>query len=244
VSAFRAPRLGAAAAVLGASAGVGELAVGTHPWLGDKEDPVTLGWVTVALAIVVGVAALTRPTTPGRRLVAGTLLLVAGLVGLTTAGLAWLPAAALAVASGAGVLRGLDGPAEAIATIGRRWPAALLLLLAPIPLTFGIVGRRPVLVGAAAAIVAAAALRPRCPRASTGCALLAAACLAAGPVWTVVLPSTSVLVLALALWDDQLGGRTRGARSATMLHRAAHREPVPLPARDVARPGGGRVQHG
>lgn len=47
-------RAGLGAALLGTSAGVAQILVGTAPWLGDKNEPTTLGFVTILLAVTVG----------------------------------------------------------------------------------------------------------------------------------------------------------------------------------------------
>ena len=45
-------RAGSAAALLGTAAGSAEILVGTAPWLGNKNDPTTLGIVTVLLLLL------------------------------------------------------------------------------------------------------------------------------------------------------------------------------------------------
>ncbi|MEZ5406853.1 MAG: CPBP family intramembrane glutamic endopeptidase [Acidimicrobiales bacterium] len=217
-------RLGVAAGATGCAAGLAEVLVGSSAWTGNKADPVTLGWVTVALGVAIaGLAlALMRSRSAGLLLATGALAPALGLTGLTTAGLAWLPAAVLAIATGAVVIRDLARTGTLAAELSRRWPEALITLLAIVYLALGVASgnARGVLgVAGGLAILGSLAVPLRRP-------LLAAGLLVAGAVpyglvayWTVVAPVTGSLVLLLGL-----------PRASSPL---LHRRPVSLRARSL-----------
>jgi len=196
---------GSIAAVLGVGAGVAEILAGTVTWAGNKNDPTTLGWVTIGLGTVIGAASLsvTRTRRPGARLVAAAALLVCALLGLTTAGLAWIPAAVGSAVACALVVR-RHRPAGAWRTaIRAQWAAVLVVVLSLIYLAFGIVARDRVgLLGIAGAVAAcvALALHGRSHRAAAAVVMVGAAVpFAVATAWTVVMPLTAVLMLAIGL---------------------------------------------
>lgn len=197
-------RAGLVAALLGTAAGTAEVLVGTAPWLGDKNDPTTLGLVTVLLALVVGAAALgwRRAVTTPRALAVAAAMLVPALLGLTTAGAAWVPAAAAAVVGGAAALHHGVRPSSLRPSLRAQWPSILLGSLALVYVALGIASRGLpgvlALVGALA-VGGTLVLRHRSPA-------LAAAVLVAGTVpwavldwWSIVPPATTVLALAVGL---------------------------------------------
>lgn len=209
---------GSIAVVLGVGAGVAEIVAGTVTWAGNKNDPTTLGWVTIGLGFVIGAASLaaTRTRRPGARLVAAATLLVCALLGLTTAGLAWIPAAVAATVALALVVRRPRRAGAWRAVVRAQWPAALVVVLSLIYLAFGIVARDLVgllgIVGAMAACIALA-LHGRSHRAAAAVVMVVAAVpFAVATAWTVVMPLTAVLMLAIGL--PHVLGRPRSISSA------------------------------
>jgi hypothetical protein len=196
---------GSIAALLGVGAGVAEILAGTVTWAGNKNDPTTLGWVTVGLGLVIGAASLsaTRPRRPGAQLGAAAILLVCALLGFTTAGSAWIPAAVAAMVAFALVVRRPRPAGAWRAVIRAQWAPALVVVLSLIYLAFGIVARDRVgLLGIAGAVAAciALALHGRSHRAAAAAVMvLAAVPFAAATAWSVVTPLTAVLMLAIGL---------------------------------------------
>ena len=133
-------RAGFGGALLGTAAGLAEIFVGTSPWLGNKNDPTTLGLVTVLLALVIGAAgwASTRATTTPRALAVATAMLLPALLGITTAGAAWLPAAAIGVLGGVGALRHSAQLGSIPHALSEHWPTILLGCLALIYIALGV----------------------------------------------------------------------------------------------------------
>jgi len=196
---------GSVAAVLGVGAGVAEILAGTVTWAGNKNDPTTLGWVTIGLGVVIGAASLsaTRTRRPGAHLGAAATLLVCALLGLTTAGLAWIPAAVAATVACALLVRRPRPAGAWRAVIRAQWAPALVVVLSLIYLAFGIVARDRVgLLGIAGAVTActALALHRRSHRVAAAVAMvLAAVPFAVATAWSVVTPLTAVLMLAIGL---------------------------------------------
>lgn len=196
--------VGAIASLLGIAAGAAELVAGTVSWAGNKNDPVILGWVTVGLGLAVGAATVlaARSRGPAAHLAAAATLLVFGLLGLTTAGLAWLPAAVAALVALALVVR--RGPGETTwgAVVRAQWTPALVVILAAVYLAFGIVDRGAVgLLGilGAVATVAALAVRRRSRPLAAGVLVVGAVPFAAATAWTLVTPLTAALLLLIGL---------------------------------------------
>lgn len=202
-------RAGFGAALLGTAAGVAEIVVGSAPYLGNKNDPTTLGVVTILLALIIGAAglALRWATTTLQALAVATAMLVPALLGMTTAGAAWLPAGVVASMGGIAAVRYGVELRSVRRDLNRQWPTILLALLALIYLALiylalGITARG--LVGACAvfgsvAIAGVLTLRHRS-------ATLAARVLVAGVVpfgvvaWSsVVAPLTAILTLVVGL---------------------------------------------
>ncbi len=196
--------VGSIAALLGVGAGVAEILAGTVAWAGNKNDPTTLGWVTIGLGVVIAAASVlaTRTRRPGAQLASTAALVVCALLGLTTAGLAWIPAA-LTTTVGCVLIVRRPRPAGAWrAVIRTQWTPALIVVLSLIYLAFGIVARdRLGLLGIAGAAVACAALalHHRRPRAAAVALVLAAVPFAVATAWSVVTPLTAVLMLAIGL---------------------------------------------
>jgi hypothetical protein len=197
-------RIGALAAVLGATAGVIELAVGSTQWTGNKNDPTTLGMVGLGLAAVIGVAALawSRATTTGRALAVTAAMALPAAVGLTTAGAVWIPAALVGVFAGWRALEYTKALGSVAQTLSESWSAILLGVLALIYLAFGVVSRNTVgLLGVAGAVAVVAALTVRRRSRILATVILVGGTLpfAAATLWTVVIPLTAVLLLAIGL---------------------------------------------
>jgi len=196
---------GSIAALLGVAAGIAEIVAGTVSWAGNKNDPTTLGWVTIGLGLIIGGSSvLTARSTRlgGPRLAAAAALLTCGLIGFTTVGLAWLPAALTAMTTLAFVVRRPRGHTTWRTAIGTHWVPALVGVLAVIYLAYGIVARDGIgLLGIGGAVVACVALAVRNRSrwlAAVGLAL-AALPFAVATAWTVVTPLTAVLMLAIGL---------------------------------------------
>lgn len=195
---------GSLAAVLGVGAGIAEILAGTVSWAGNKNDPTTLGWVTIGLAVVVGAVSrlAQRAHQPEAQLTATLLLVVGALVGFTTAGIAWVPAALAALAVCALVVRRPRGHRVWRTAVGAHWAPALVGVLAIVYLTFGIVARDRVgLLGVVGAVLAVAALAVH-HRSRLLAALglvVAAVPFAAATAWTVVTPLSAVLILVIGL---------------------------------------------
>ncbi len=200
----RVVRFGVAAGATGSAAGLAEILVGSAAWTGNKTDPVTLGWVTVAIGVAIAGLALAVVLSPsiGLRLATGALAPALGLTGLTTAGLAWLPAAVLATVTGAVVIRDLARTSRLAAELSRRWAEALITVLAIVYLALGVAsGDARGMLGVAGGFAILGSLAV--PRRRS---LLVAGLLVAGTVpyglvayWTVVVPVTGTLVLLLGL---------------------------------------------
>lgn len=196
-------RTGLVAGLLGASAGIAEVSAGTVSWAGNKNDPTTLGLVTIALGVVIAAASMlaVRSRRPGGHLGAASTLLACGLIGLTTAGLAWLPAGIAAVAAFILVLRRPRASRAWRTALIANWAPTLVAVLALIYLAFGIVARSGVgLVGIAGAALACGALAVHRQRAIAGAALvLGAVPFAVATGWTLVIPFTAVLMVSIGL---------------------------------------------
>ncbi|MCU0268514.1 MAG: hypothetical protein MUF83_07680 [Acidimicrobiales bacterium] len=199
-------KAGSIAALLGTAAGLAEILAGTVSWAGDKNDPTTLGRVSIGLALVIGAASVlaARSPRPGAQLGAAVALLTGGLIGLTTAGLAWVPAFIASTTTFALVVRRPRGAGTWRAVLRAHWAAVLVGVLALVYLAFGVVAAEGVgLLGIAGAVVActALALRRRSPSMAAVGLVLAAVPFAAATAWTVVTPLTAVLLLAIGLPD-------------------------------------------
>lgn len=197
-------RAGLVAAVLGTAAGTAEVLVGTAPWLGDKNDPTTLGLVTVLLALVVGAAALgwRRATTTPRALAVAAAMLVPALLGVTTAGAAWVPAGAAAVVGGVAALRHGVRPSSLRPALTAQWPSILLGALALLYLALGIAARGlPGALALVGALAVGAALLVRHRSRAVAAGVLVAGTLpwAVLDWWSVVPPVTAVLALGVGL---------------------------------------------
>lgn len=197
-------RLAVVATLLGMAAGVAELVVGTSSWIGNKNDPTTLGWVTIGLALGLTAAAAVadRIATADARLAAGLAMVLAALIGLTTAGRVWIPAAIAGATAGAVHVMAAHRRRPIRQLVDNLGPAALLAVLACIYLTFGVVAGGGVgglgVVGAVAVIVALA-IRRRWRLSAAALLIGGAVPFAAVAVWTVVIPLTAVLILAIGL---------------------------------------------
>jgi hypothetical protein len=200
----RAQVMGFTAAAFGVIAGAAQLFAGTTPWTGNKNDPVTLGWVTLLLAALLGMAsaAVPRVTTSDRGLAVASTLLLAALLGLTTAGPAWVPAA-VAGSGAAGFTVHAAGAGAVRASIGRNWPRMLLVVLALIYLALGLTYFGPVGmlgVGGAIAVLAAVVLRTRSHAGAVVLLIVGAVPFAAATYWSLVTPITCLLMMTMGLY--------------------------------------------
>ncbi len=134
VQGYLAAGFGAAAAVLQST--------GARPTLtGDKNDPITLGLVTLGLAVVMAAGAWAggRWKSTGLSLASSGALGLPALLGLTTAGIGWFPAALLGLVAAFGELRAAARQGSVLATLDNAWPSILLFVLAMIYVVFGVV---------------------------------------------------------------------------------------------------------
>ncbi|HZD23025.1 MAG TPA: hypothetical protein VE569_06435 [Acidimicrobiia bacterium] len=136
----QARNLGLASAVLGGAAGTAQLLAGNTVWTGNKNDPTTLGVVTVLLALIIASPSLTAPgaATTGRRLTVSVGQGIPALIGLTTAGAAWLPAAVAGVVATRFALRTARQQGDIREAVGRNWSRILLTIFAIIYLFLGV----------------------------------------------------------------------------------------------------------
>ncbi len=195
--------VGLTAAAFTATAGLIELVGGSNAWTGDKNQPFTLGILTVILAAIMAAAGLMarRDLTSASGLAAAAAIAIPGLITLTTAGLLAIPGAVLGVvAAGFSVADARSrGPLQPV--ISRAWPTALIGILAVVYLAFGVVAGAIGILGilGATATVGALVLKQRS-------AVQAATLLVVGVVpfavvawWSVVIPATALLILAIGL---------------------------------------------
>ena len=197
-------RAGFGAALLGTAVGLAEILIGTSTWLGNKNDPTTLGVVTVLLALVIGAAgwASSRATTTPRALAVATAMLLPALLGITTAGAAWLPVAAIGIVGGVGALRHSVRLGSIPHALSEQWPSILLGCLALIYISLGVAARgfAGVLgVFGGLAILAAPTLCPRSRTVAVAMLLAGAVPFAAVAWWGVVPPMTATLILLVGL---------------------------------------------
>jgi hypothetical protein len=196
--------LGLTASVLGMLAGIFEIAVGTSQWAGNKNDPTVLGIATIGLGVIVGLAALLSVRTHWADgvLAIGSIMVLAAIVGLTTAGWAWAPAALCALLAGGIALGRVQRAGSLLRTLQQSWPVALLAVLAVIELAFAAISRSAVgLLGlmGSVSIAAAVALRDRTRRWAVVVLVAGTLPFALATLWTVVVPVTTVLALAIGL---------------------------------------------
>jgi hypothetical protein len=202
---------GVLAGGLGGLAAVAELVGGTSAWTGNKSDPTTLGLVTLGLAAVIGASAWWWPrrTTNARRVGLAVAMIVPALVGTTTAGAAWVPAALVGLYAGGRALAVVRREGALRLVVRAHWSTVLMFVLAAVHLTFGIVARSAVgLLGIAGALAVVVAWELGTQRRWWAVGLLAAGAIpfALATFSTVVTPLTAVLLLAVGL-PHLLGGR-------------------------------------
>ena len=97
--------LGSAGALLGVVAGITQATLGDviPEWTGDKQAPVALGLLTVALSLIAALAAGLQHRTAlsaGARAACAAGLIIPGLLCLSTVGRLWYAPAALLIAAG------------------------------------------------------------------------------------------------------------------------------------------------
>ncbi len=197
-------RSGFVAGLLGGAAGILQLATGTTPWTGNKNDPLMLGIVTLILAAFLGLASIatTRATTTDGRLAIASAFLITAMLGLTTAGLAWVPAAVAALASGGLAGRSAVSTGSVSAAIIRNWPPTLLVILAAVYLSLGLTAMGTVgLLGIAGsvAVLGALAIRTRSRTLAIGLLVVGAAPFAVATYSSVATPLTGILLIAIGL---------------------------------------------
>ena len=197
-------RTGAVAGLLGGAAGILQLTTGTTPLTGNKNDPTILAIATLILAAILGLASIAtaRAATTDRRLAIASTFVVTALLGLTTASLAWVPAAAAALAAGGLAARSAASAGSIWAAVARIWPPTLLVALAAIYLSLGLTSTGPErILGTAGSVAVLGALATR-TRARKLAAVLLLSGAAMFPLVTyssVVTPLTGILLIAIGL---------------------------------------------
>jgi hypothetical protein len=199
------------AAGLGAAAGLLQLTGSQPTWTGNKNDPITLGLVTLGLAAIIaaGAWASGRVASTSMSLAAAGALGLPALLGLTTAGIAWVPAAVLSLVAAIGELRAAARHGSVLATLDRAWPSILLFVLALIYIAFGVVESGWVgLVGITGglSVLTSLVFRARDRWVSVVLLLAGAIPFAVVTAWTGVTVITAVLMLGVGL-PGLLAGR-------------------------------------
>ncbi len=237
--------IGAIGSALGVLAGFAEFSVGSSilPWIGNKNDPVRLGIVTMLLATVALLSALALDAQPRtatnatRRAALTTGMLVPALVCATTVGRLWYVPGALLVAGAAISFRDLRTYAGAILVdIERNAPRLLTALLAAMYAGLGFTALGPAgWSGIGGGVIVLTLLAgPRRHRAVAAVVLtVAVAPFAVATWWSVVTPTIALLVVVIgtnavtARRRDCTVGTAGGqpqdapARHAPIDHRAA-----------------------
>lgn len=202
---FRSVRVqGYFAAGFGAAAAVLQLTDVRPSLTGDKNDTITLGLVTLGLAVVMAVGAWASGPwkSTGRSLASFGALGIPALLGLTTAGIAWLPASLLGLVAAFGELRAAARQGSVLATLDRAWPPILLFVLAMIYFVFGVVESGWVgVVGITGglAVLTSLAFRARDRWVSVVLLLAGAIPFALVTAWTGVTVITAVVMLGVGL---------------------------------------------
>jgi hypothetical protein len=173
---------------------------------GDKNDPITLGLVTLGLAAIIaaGAWASGRVASTGMSLAAAGALGLPALLGLTTAGIAWLPAAVLGLVAAIRELRAAARQGSVLATLDSAWPSILLFVLALIYVAFGVAESGWVgLVGITGgmSVLTSLVFRARDRWLSVVLLLAGAIPFAVVTAWTGVTVITAVLMLLVGLPD-------------------------------------------
>lgn len=219
-----ADRLAALGGGVAVVAGVAQAAVGSRipGWSGNKDQPVALGLLTVALGASVLVAARTlRSATVPRdeTLSAITLwLTVVAVVCSTTVGRLWVVPGVLLLAAAAVTLTACGWHRFQV-VVAADWLRGLLGLLGAFELLMAVSAAAVAVVAAglvAGAALVAAAVLARPGRRTISAALVAATLpFAALTWWTVVTPLLTVVALAIGLVATGHGVRRAGAPPRT-----------------------------
>ncbi len=196
-------RLGVTAAALTAVAGVIEVVVGSTSWTGDKSEPTTLGILTIVLAAGMATAAVmtSRSRTSGSGLAIAAGIAVPALISFTTAGRLAIPGALLGVAAGGFAIAEARQRGSLRHVIGDAWPTVLIAVLAVIYLAFGAVAGPIGIFGitGAAAAIAALPLKHRSSGLAAAVLVVGITPFAVAAWWSVVIPLTAILLLAIEL---------------------------------------------
>lgn len=217
--------VGTAAGTLVAAAGIAELIAGSTSWTGDKNQPTALGLLTVGLGVIIVASAYagSRSRTVGAELAAAGAMAAAGLISLTTAGLVAIPGAIVSVATAGIAFDIARRRGHPLAVIAANWPLVLLTVLGVIYLAFGAVAGPVGLLGiaGAGATAAAIALAPRSRRTATIVLTAGAVPFALAVWWSVVIPLTGLLIVAIGL--PQIKRRARAEAAAPLPLQSAGR---------------------
>lgn len=196
-------KLGLAAAALSAIAGLIEVVAGSNSWTGDKSEPTTLGILTIVLAAVMATAAYmtARTQTSGSSLAIAAGLAAPALVSFTTAGRFAIPGAALGIVAGGFAIADARQRGSLRHATSHAWPTVLISVLAVIYLAFGAIAGPIGLLGiaGAAAAIAALMLRHRSRSLAAVVLVVGIAPFAVAAWWSVVIPLTAILLLAIEL---------------------------------------------
>ena len=188
-------------------AGAVEVSVGStiRPWIGNKNDPTRLGFVTIVLAAIavssaVGLAVSRRPVLPSRRLGLAVGMLVPGLLCFTTVGRLWYVPGVLVLTGGVLAAYGVRSHLGVVGRdINRNATRILAFALGVLSLGLGIaaLGSTGVLgVVGALVVLNLLVVRPRVNRpAAIVLLLVATAPFAITTWWSVVTPLVAVLIV-------------------------------------------------
>ena len=203
--------LGFTAAAFTAIAGLIELGVGSNSWTGDKNEPTTLGILTLVMAAIMAASGLVarRNPTVGSGLAAAAGMAIPGLIALTTAGRLAIPGAVVAVAAAGFAVADARSKGSIRLAMSLAWPTALIAVLAVIYLAFGVAAGAIGILGivGAAATIAALVVKRRSGIQAAALLVVGVVPFAVAVWWSVVIPLTALLILAIELPQMLAKGR-------------------------------------
>lgn len=207
-------RLGVIGAMVGIAAGITQATIGSRipNWTGNKDHPVALGLLTVALSVSALVAArmLRSAPPPGNEMLTAITLwfAVVAFVCSTTVGRLWAIPGVLVLAS-AGVTLVAFGWHDFLSVVAKNWLRGLLGILGALEVLMAVSAASMIafaagLVGGGALIAASALPKPG---KQTTVSLLVAASLPFAILtwWTIVTPLLTVVAFVIGVVDTRAG---------------------------------------